>query len=329
MGNNTIITRSFIVKQTPFLKLVIALYLFLAIILTVSNINIINEVLIDNNYAKLKQLAYNGELETNTSPIFLIARIYIASLWPAILLYGFYIAKNSNVSYYKYIFYILAGLIPSFVTNILYTYRGGIGIQVLLIISCFLMMRKYYSSQRKKQFYLTFAIIFSIFISILISITVSRFGESSANDSLVDYFGQSILNYNGGIASRIDSYARGRYFFGSFLGLDRNDVCNDSLYGIISNNGSNLNTFVGNLVLDFGFIGGFFLAVIFSILLCKLLKNKRSYDFADSSLLMFYLNFIYSGAFHSSFGFAKNCLYFFIIYIFIKYFNKKYISYEN
>ena len=114
------------------------------------------------------------------------------------------------------------------------------------------------------------------------------------------------------------SYANGQYFFGTFLGLTRDDVCKDFLYGISSNNGNNLHTFVGNLVLDFGFVGGFIVTCAVSWLLDTFLCNKRNYDFADSALLMFYLDFLFSGAFHSPFGFAKSCVYFLIIYIFLK-----------
>lgn len=315
---NSIVARGFNVQQTSYFKVIIRIYLFLALILTISNIHILNEVLVGGNFAQLKQLAYDGDLKTDNSLIFLFARIYVSSLSSAVMLYGFYIAKDSQIPYYKSMFYILAGLVPTFVTNILYTYRGGIGVQVLIVICCYFLMRRYYSKERERQFYLTFGIIFVFLIAVMISITVSRFGERSTGDSILDYFGQSFLNFNGGVADRIHSYANGQYFFGTFLGLTRDDVCKDFLYGISSNNGNNLHTFVGNLVLDFGFVGGFIVTCAVSWLLDTFLCNKRNYDFADSALLMFYLDFLFSGAFHSPFGFAKSCVYFLIIYIFLK-----------
>lgn len=319
---NSIIQRGFVVQKSNIFKIIIGLYLFLALILTISNVQIINRLLIDGNYAQLKRLAYDGELGTDQRFIFKLARVYVSSLSAAVLLYGFYIAKNPRTPYYISVLYILAGVVPTFVTNMLYTYRGGMGVQVLLIISCYIFMRRYYSKKRKIQFYITFATIFIIFITYMISITYSRFGEATAGDSFIDYLGQSMLNFNGGVANRIDAYANGKYFFGPYFGLSIDQVCVDSLYGIISKDGGNLHTFVGNLVIDFGFLGGFLVACLISILLCKCLCNKKRYDFADSALLMFYLDFIYSGAFHSSFGFSKTCLYFMVIYVFLKILSK-------
>ena len=154
-------------------------------------------------------------------------------------------------------------------------------------------------------------------------ITVSRFGDASAGSSFVSYLGQSMINFNANVASKIHSFANGKYFFANFYNMTVDDVCRDYLYGIESNNGANLHTFVGNLVLDFGFIGGIIAALIFSAIALVILCGKRKYDFADAAFLMFYISFLFTGAFHSKCGFSFDCMTFFAIYLILKISNKK------
>ena len=175
----------------------------------------------------------------------------------------------------------------------------------------------------KPRFYFGCIITLKIILSIIIAITVSRFGDASAGSSFVSYLGQSMINFNANVASRIHSFANGKYFFANFYNMTVDDVCRDYLYGIESNNGSNLHTFVGNLVLDFGFIGGVIAALIFATISFLILCNKKKYDFADASFLMFYISFLFTGAFHSKCGFSFDCITFLIVYTILKISSKK------
>lgn len=323
LGKKSIFQRGIHIRNTNTLKIFIGLYIVFSSINTMEQLLVLRAALFDGNLAALKAMAYDGEIVLNYSFFMIISRLYVSGMWPVILLYGFYILTHDKRPFFYGLLFIILGFVPQFVTCLLYVYRGGLGILVLLCICCYYFMCKNYSKTRKKQFFILFTVIAGGLVTLIITITISRFGEASSENSLIEYFGQSMINFNGGVATRIHSYANGKYFLASFYDLTANDVCNDSLYGIESNNGSNLHTFVGNLVLDFGFFWGFIFSLLVSLGINHLIANKRYYDFADAALCMFYLLFIFNGAFHSACGYALDCFIFIMLYLVLKVSNKK------
>lgn len=323
ISKRSIVVRGFHIQKTRSLSVVLSIYALFAFFNIIDQLNFLKSALIDGNFAALKQMAYGGEISLSNGFFWLVSRTYVSSLWMAVMLYGFYLLKDDNQLFFKGLSYILLGILPEFITCIVYTYRGGIGVIALLVISSYFLFKNTYSSQRKAQLRVLFIILFLLLLSIIIAITVSRFGDTSAGSSFVSYLGQSMINFNANVASKIHSFANGKYFFANFYNMTVDDVCRDYLYGIESNNGANLHTFVGNLVLDFGFVGGVIAAFIFAAISFLILCNKGKYDFADASFLMFYISFLFTGAFHSKCGFSFDCMAFFTVYTILKISSKK------
>lgn len=323
MSKSNIVVRGFHIQKTNSLSVIFSIYALFALFNIVDQLHFLKSALVDGDFAALKQMAYGGDIALSNGLFWLVSRTYVSSLWMAVMLYGFYLLGNDNEHFLKGLSFILLGILPEFMTCVVYTYRGGIGVIALLGISAYFLFKGTYSPKRKTQIRLLFFIIFLLLSSIIIAITLSRFGEADAGNSLISYFGQSMINFNANVASKIHSFANGKYFFANFYNLTVDDVCRDYLYGIESNNGANLHTFVGNLVLDFGFVGGVIASFIFSTISFLILCNKRKYDFADASFLMFYISFLFTGAFHSKCGFSFDCIAFFTIYTILKITNKK------
>ena len=324
MSKRSLVVNGFHIQKTRSLSVVLIVYVLFAFFNIIDQLNFLKSALIGGNFAALKQMAYGGEISLRNGFFWNVSRTYVSSLWMAVMLYGFYILKDDNQPFLKGFSYILLGILPEFITCIVYTYRGGIGVIALLVISAYFLFKNVYSLKRKIQLRVLFIILFLLLLSIIIAITVSRFGDAGAGSSFVSYLGQSMINFNANVASRIHSFANGKYFFANFYNMTVDDVCRDYLYGIESNNGANLHTFVGNLVLDFGFIGGVIAALTSSTISFLILCNKRKYDFADASFLMFYISFLCTGAFHSKCGFSFDCMAFFTIYAILKISNLKF-----
>ena len=323
MSKSNIVVRGFHIQKTNSLSVIFSIYALFALFNIVDQLHFLKSALVDGDFAALKQMAYGGDIALSNGLFWLVSRTYVSSLWMAVMLYGFYLLGNDNEHFLKGLLFILLGILPEFMTCLVYVYRGGIGVIVLLGVSAYFIFKNTYSPKRKTQIRLLFLIIFLFLLSIIIAITLSRFGDVDAGNSFVSYLGQSMINFNANVASKIHSFANGKYFFANFYNMTVDDVCRDYLYGIESNNGANLHTFVGNLVLDFGFIGGIIAALIFSAIAFVILCGKRKYDFADAAFLMFYISFLFTGAFHSKCGFSFDCMTFFAIYVILKISNKK------
>lgn len=308
------------VKNTNGLNWIVQIYIFLSLIVIYDLIQMLAIMLANGSWATMKADAYNGDIVYNSSSFLIFARFYVDCFRLIIVLYAFYLLTRKSSSFYYCIFLLIIGVLPNLLTCLVYVYRGGLLVLTVSIFCSFLLFKNKLPLLVKKRIYLFFSICAVVFLILIVGITFSRF-DSHSSDSIVDYLGQSMVEYNYGIAVPIHSYANGQYFFSSLLNLRIEQVCIDSLYGISTSNGGALDTFVGCLVLDFGFVLGLAIALLLFISLTIIFCKKKC-DFADAYLYMFYLEFLILGVFHATTGFALNCILTLLIYAGLKMLNR-------
>lgn len=305
------------IKETFLFKFLLGIYLIMAVITCYDYYFMLQEELSMGDWATLKENVYNNDIHLRNGIIDVLARLYTQSLKYAVLCYGFYCLTVSTKPVKYGLFFILLGIIPSLVKDLAFAFRGGLGVDILLLLFIYLVFEGKIVKKNLKYINTIFVVTGIGVVLFTLAITITRFDVES-NNSLISYFGQSMVDYNVGIASRISNYAGGRYFFSRLIGENVDKLLLDSNYGIATNDGKNLDTFVGPLLIDFGFVGGFIFILVISFLLYSYLKSRK-YDLVKCSVLIFYVEFLLTGVFHIANGFAYTILWFVIFSIFLKY----------
>ena len=306
-----------VIEETSSFKILLGVYFIMALVTCYDYYLMLQEELSQGDWATLKENVYKNDINLRNGFIDAFARLCTQSLKYAVLCYGFYCLTISSKPVKYGLFFIIIGIIPSLFKDLAFAFRGGLGVDILLLLFIYLIFENKIVEKNLKYIKIIFSITGIGVVLFTLAITVTRFDVES-NDSLVSYFGQSMVDYNTGIASRINNYAGGRYFFSRLINEDVDKLLQDSNYGIATNDGHNLDTFVGPLLIDFGFIGGFVFILLISILLNIYLMTGR-FDLVKSSVLFFYVSFILTGAFHIANGFAYDILWFVIFSIILKY----------
>lgn len=302
------------------LKLILYTYVILAIISSIGYLGYIVKVFSTGDWVNIKANAYNAEMDLPNGLISILSRIVVSVLSYAVLIYGFWCLTNPKKKFSESLFWIIVSLFPTLIADLASAYRGGILISILIVLYLYVLFRKD-MIQRNKAYIKVFGICLLILLSILIlAISISRF-ETDFIDSLLSYFGQSFVNYDYGIASRIHTISGGKFFLGNLINLDMDQIMVDSLYGMKTNNGQDLNTFVGIMIFDYGFILTVILAIIISRIFYRIFK-KRKLDLSVLYLYLFYVHFLFNGAFHFPWNYAQKCIYTLLMYIMLKVSNK-------
>lgn len=290
------------------LKIMFALYVVCAIIKIGGDFVFVRNAIISGDWLMMKADLYNGlSIGNRNGVVAYLANLYVSVFMHAILIYSMYSFTKENIPMVRSMFLLFIALAPYIMDCILYVYRGGLLTISYLTLMVFLLYYKKIVYHKRRVLLLCLIAVASLILVLTVSISLSRFGESGAGGSIVSYLGQSMLEFNSGIATKISSYANGKYFFLNFIGLDKSDVWIDSRYGISTSDGSALNTFVGCSYVDFGPILTIIIAIIVSSLLSRHFRRK-SVVFADLYLFAFYLDFLILGVFHCSEGFALRIL---------------------
>lgn len=302
------------------LKLILYTYVIMAIISSMGYLGYIIKVFSTGDWVNIKANAYNAEMDLPNGIVSILSRIVVSVLSYAVLIYGFWCLTNENKKFREALFWIIISIFPTLIADLASAYRGGILISILMVLYLYVLFRKD-MIERNKAYIKIFGVCLLAFLSILIlAISISRF-ESDFIESLLSYFGQSFINYDYGIASRIHSISGGKFFLGNLINLDMDQIMIDSLYGMKTNNGQDLNTFVGIMIFDYGFIMTVIIALILSRTFYRMFRRKRL-DLATMYIYVFYVHFLFNGAFHFPWNYAQKCLYAFLIYIMLKVSNK-------
>lgn len=310
------------IKISYGLKLMFFIYIVCALVKIVGDFIYVKNAIISGDWLMMKADLYNGGSIGNRSGLIAyLSNLYVSVFMHAILIYAMYSFTNKKISTIKSIFLLIISLVPYIMQCVLYVYRGGLLTISYLVLLIFLLYYKKMLAYKRRVLLICLSVVASLILILTLSISLSRFGESDAGGSIISYLAQSMLIFNAGIATRITSYANGRYFFLNFLGLEKSNVWVDSLYGISTSNGSALNTFVGCSYVDFGPFLTIIIAVLISYLLFVVFK-KKNIDFADLYLFVFYLDFLILGVFHCTEGFSLRVFMAMVLYIVLKFMKK-------
>ena len=196
--------------------------------------------------------------------------------------------------------------IPTFINSISNGTRGTLFTEIIMFLSAYLLYKKYIPKETNKRLFLLAGILGLLSLLFVIAVTVSRFGDSTlgASDSVLWYFGQSMLYFDNGLADCVNGMLYGLRTFKtvlSFFGMGLPEGFSADFF-LGTNFGTNFTTFIGMLILDFGFIGTFIIGLIVPWLINKLCSYKMSYTVASLYLYLFFLNRLILGVFSNGTG---------------------------
>lgn len=315
---NGLYSRPISLKFNIYLKICIIIYSVSCVLVCLDYYHLLNNLLYLGDWNDLKAVAYMGGVNSNGGFIYVLSRYYVGAFRHLIVILGFLILCRDDCKPILGYILMTLGLLPELLYCLLIVYRGGLLVLGLDIICVFLIIKKWIRRRNLIALYIVIISLITSGVIIGIIMTLSRF-ESDSTDSLISYFGQSMVEYNYGIASRIENYAYGKYFFSYFLGLTKEDIWRDSFFHIKTFDGQALDTMVGVFLVDFGFIGCFIFALLVSLIFSNIFKSKCP-TLAKLYLFVFYTDFLILGAFHASAGLALNWVIALITFNFIKYF---------
>lgn len=259
--------------------------------------NIISKVL-SGDWQSVKVDAYSGTGE-GVGAVVAYAAAFAVYFRFLIIPYCFYRFSKDNYNFYITMGLLLVCLLSTLFHYLLIAYRGGLFSILVMGLISYLYFQKEMSLKVKKKLWALGGVFAVGVMFIALSITASRFEEtdSGTGGSIIEYFGQPMVNYNCGIATRATDYMDGKYFFMSHWKLDKDDFWIDSKYNIETNDGSDFDTLIGCFFIDFGPILTVFIILLSSAFLALLFSRKIS-NWSTIYLLFFYMDLIVAGVFH-------------------------------
>lgn len=316
--DNSVYRQQVKLKFNIYLKITIAIYAITCILVCHDYYQLLYKLLYLGDWSELKTLAYLSGVDSHGGFLYVLSRYYVGAFRHLIVIIGFLILCSGDKNpIFGYILMAL-GLLPELLYCLLIVYRGGLLVLGLDIICIFLIVKRWITKSNLKVLYVVIVLLITSGAVLGFIMTLSRF-DDSASESLLSYFGQSMVEYNYGIASRIENNAGGKYFFSYFLGLSKDEIWKDSLFSIKTFEGQALDTMVGVFLVDFGFIGCFLFALIVAYIFSNIFKSNSPL-LAKLYLFVFYTDFLILGAFHASPGIALNWIIALLTFCYIKYF---------
>ena len=202
------------VTPLPVINLLILLYIVCAAIVIIDSwSNMISTILLGDWYT-VKVDAYEGNGQNSS---FLVAYADAFGLYFRFFIfpYCFYLFTQEKMNLWKPLFILVMCVVATMFHFLASAYRGGLfSILIMLVISYLLFSDKI--PQKRKILIIVSGWVLSVMVIVItIAITNSRFEDTNDGpvNSLLIYFGQPMVNFNGGIAMRATSYMNGNYFF--------------------------------------------------------------------------------------------------------------------
>lgn len=190
---------------------------------------------------------------------------------------------------------------PTFLNSIMMGTRSTIFTEIMLFLSAYLLYKKYIPKETKKRIFFIASFVGVFLLLFVIAVTNSRFSDSEmgSGGSVLWYFGQSMLYFDNGLADSVDGSFLGARTFKTLyplFGLKMPISLYADMY-LGTSFGTNFTTFIGMLILDFGFIGTLAIGLLLPWLIEKMCFYKKSFTFASLYLYLFFLNRLIFGVF--------------------------------
>lgn len=311
-------------RPLKIISYLVLIYVICAILAIYYSWNNIVAMIILADWESVKKEAYAGVSE-KIPFIFAYAEAFGLYFRFFIFPYCFYLFTQKQVNFCKPLLLLVFCIVATTFHFLATAYRGGLFSILILLFISFFLFRKDIPKLRRRIVTISGLVVMTIVLIITISITNSRFENSSSGafDSFLYYFGISMIDFNGGIATKATSYMGGNYYFMAERGLERDQFWIDRKYGIDTNDGSNFETLIGCFYIDFGPIQAFIILLAVSFLLTRLLNFKKRY-WSSIYLFYFYLELLTAGVFHGPSSLHHQVKDVLIIYCFIYLIEKKY-----
>lgn len=184
------------------------------------------------------------------------------------------------------------------ISTIVQVSRGSMVLTVIFIAITLVYMRDFISSKLKRILLVYGLPAIFVLVSFFWAISVSRFGDL-ANFMMFKYLGEPMVNFAGILYAYIDGCAWGHAYFQpitymitgvkDFVTAEKWEYI-ESVTGIT---GQIFYTFVGSLIIDFGFVVTFIIACVFNRLGMRLTRSQSNLSLG-SVICLFFLIYLYS-----------------------------------
>lgn len=209
----------------------------------------------------------------------------------------------------KYVYELCIPIMVFTLFKLLSGSRGGLVGTGLLMVTLFLMLRQTFSAETRKTVVKIGAVVGSLFVLALAAISISRFSQNTNTEDTIDvwisqYMGEAIPRFSDdawGIKTLL--YGNQNFMFlRKLIGLSyiENYDSYKTMYGIkLGTPVDVLYTFMGDIYLDFGTIGGLVFSIIFAFIFSKFLKIKNDISIPTLAVLCLFFDLL-------GFGFTAN-----------------------
>ncbi len=314
------ITDKLKIKKSPIYFIFIYLYIILAGVVLFYGYDSTIQIILRNDWNSVRQDIYAGNNNVYENQIERFAKVFIGFLQPMAILFFFYLLTDefSRKHRVTIIMLLLAIILPSTITIISVASRGMVILLFVQFLVSYFIFKNKFSKKINQTIFKGGIALLAVFLIYSISVTKSRFEENAssdlgAQDSLIFYFGHSMLTFAYGLTDTIREFLWGDYLLGKEEILK---VGIDNLLG--THFDTKFFTYVGALYLDFGPFFTLIIAVIFPLIMSLIFQFKKNVDMADLMIYVYYLTFLINGVFVVGIGYYIGWIMIFIIYFIFK-----------
>lgn len=270
-----------------------------------------------DNWKEVRNSVYSGaEIELYSSPFEKLMKNIYSYLSPFGIVMAFYQLTKRNLNYLYTIAIFFVWFANSYCSATMVASRGMIIEMAVEMVMVYLIFRRMIPKNRKQHLLVASVCISIFFIGYLVAVSQARFGDNSG-DSIIDYLGHSMIEFNHGVMTPIHDYGYGKYFFKWLypsLGINPNL----DLAALGCKHGSAFMTFVGCFYIDFGPIGTIILGIICSVLLISF-TSKRYYYLSDIIVIAYFASWFLRGALVTARSASLLWLMVFVVYFLVRY----------
>lgn len=209
----------------------------------------------------------------------------------------------------KYVYELCIPIMVFTLFKLLSGSRGGLVGTGLLMVTLFLMLKQTFSAETRKTVVKIGAVVGSLFVVALAAISISRFSQITNTEATIDvwisqYMGEAIPRFSDDVwdVKTLLDGNQNFIFLRKLLGLpyiEDYDVYK-TLYEIkLGTPVDVFYTFMGDIYLDFGTIGGIIFAIIFALIFSRFLNVKNDISIPTLTSLCLFFNLL-------GFGFTAN-----------------------
>ena len=245
--------------------------------------------------------AYEEHLtyEFQGGPIAYIATVYEQYFSKVCIIWGFNsLCQRQKL---KSILFLAFPFIAAFGDGIMLGSRNTIVMAIIVYVCAYVLYRRLIPKKTKKVLLFSSLAIGSVVVLYLLAITESRFGidtQAAEDNSAMAYMGQSMLQFNYGLADSMRKTYDGAMTFKNIYPLVGIDIPNrfsaDSMLG--THIGTGFVTLIGFLVMDFGYIGTIIFCLIFPLIMKWSCLQNKGFTLPVMYIFLFYVSRMLRGS---------------------------------